>query len=153
MADTSNQAHSPRSSLVRHAAQIMTSQDPHEMSPERKAASKVPHQHATQVLPDILTHAQQELLSSSSSSPHEHDSSVNAETNFCNFEKHLIANHIGSLGDTMIYNKETHHPVPVEHDAVHSQTTPQSGPKPKLGKGKKTANGSFDMAEVFYSDH
>ena len=151
MADTSNQAHSPPSPRsLRHAAQIMT--DPHELSPQRKAATKVPNKHATQVLPDILTHAKEEL------SPH--DSPVNVERNFVNFEKHLLANHIGSLGDTMIYNKETHHrhrhPVVAdeEQDASNSQTTPQTGPRAKLGKETmKDASGSFDMAECFYSDH
>lgn len=83
---------SPR--IPRHATQVTSVEH---LTPERKAAVKVPP-HATQVLPDVLTHAQEELVYSP----------VPIESNFVAFEKHLLANHIGSLGDYMIYEKNSH---------------------------------------------
>lgn len=146
MADSSNQPvppHSPRL-IPRHATQMLAA----ELSPERKTAVKVPR-HAAQVLPDLLLHAKEELHESSSPS---------TETNFLNFEKHLIANHIGSLGDCMIYKKETHHAEATaveEEEATHPQTTPQTETRPKVSKASMdSGSGSFDMAaECFYVDH
>ena len=147
MSDNSNkhESHSPGTSprVPRHATQVL----PEELTPERRRALKVPL-HATQVLPDVLLHAKEELHSPA------------AETNFVIFEKHLLANHIGSLGDCMIYEKDTHHDHAVGDEDTdrhhhHSQTTPQGGPKPKVDTDRmKQQSGSFDMAaDVFYTDH
>lgn len=147
MADSSNSPQAPRSPRIpRHAAQML----PQELTPERKTAVKVPR-HATQVLPDLLLHAKEELLDDDSTS-----SPVPMESNFVCFEKHLLANHIGSLGDSMIYRKETHHKEAEEDAAATTQATPQTGPRPKLTKESMEDNksGSFDMmAECFYADH
>ena len=147
MADNSNQPKrdSPRNSprVPRHATQIVTE----DLSASRKIALKVPL-HATQVLPDVLLHAKEDL-----------HSPVGTENNFVVFEKHLLANHLGSLGDCMIYNKETHHRSKAddsEEEAVNnSQTTPQGEPKAKMNKElMKEQSGSFDlMADVFYTEH
>lgn len=150
MADKSNKSNlspgnSPR--VPRHATQML----PEELTPKRKAALKVPL-HATQALPDVLLHAKEELHSPST------------ETNFVIFEKHLLANHIGSLGDCMIYNKHPLHPLggddndqDEDEPVPNSQITPEAAPKPKVGKEdvmKSGQSGSFDMmAECFYSDH
>uniref|UniRef100_A0A7S3L4I0 Uncharacterized protein n=1 Tax=Amphora coffeiformis TaxID=265554 RepID=A0A7S3L4I0_9STRA len=141
MADNSNKhttqspPHSPR--VPKHATQML----PEELTPRRRAALKVPL-HATQVLPDVLLHAKEELSEEGESSP------VAPESNFVNFEKHILANHIGSLGDCMIYNKETHH-------ASTTQTTPSAAPKDKVRKEDlmKSQSGSFDYVECFYTDH
>ena len=148
MADSNNHPHSPRSSprVPRHATQML----PEELTPERKTAVKVPP-HATQVLPDVLLHAKEEI-----------HSPVSPETNFVNFEKHLLANHLGSLGDCMIYQKHPHPIVGDDDDndnsdteQVHSQTTPHTGPRAKLDKeSMKNQSGSFGMVgECFYTDH
>jgi hypothetical protein len=49
-------------------------------------------------LPAVLSQAQEDL-----------PSPVPIESNFLVFEKHLLANHLGSLGDFMIYEKSSHH--------------------------------------------
>ena len=108
---------------------------------------------ATQVLPDALLHAKEELL--------EEASPVAPESNFVNFEKHILANHLGSLGDCMIYNQETHH---CHHHHHHdeeeevqdnTQATPPSASKDKVRKEDllKSQSGSFDLMECIYSDH
>jgi len=146
MTDNSNKLNqsppdSPR--VPKHATQML----PEELSPQRKVAVKVPL-HATQVLPDVLLSAKEEL--SEQGEEEGETSPVAPETNFLNFEKHILANHIGGITNSMIYNKETHHA-----DASPAQATPPVAPRGKVRKDDlmKGQSGSFDLMESIYSDH
>lgn len=139
MTDRNNQHTNLSPRVPRRATQVV---DVENLTPERKAALKVPP-HASQALPEVLRHAEDEM-----STP------VPIESNFVVFEKHLLANHIGSLGDCMIYEKETSSSHRDDDPQKISQITPHPEAKPKLNrKAMKEESGSFDLAAEIYSDH